>query len=350
MPRASRKAGWRTWALAACLLPCLALPAWAQQPDRTEAALLSGSPRLAAFALMRDRPAGQAPLLARLLHQEGMLRDGRPAPALLSRHLTARPLLRWDDNINGGIPGETLTVGGIDLTVSPESRARGGLVLGLAASGNARYRLAPGRMLRLASQATAVYSPRHDLSRQDLGLGACVAQHLGEWRFVDLCGGYAFGRTDLSNSHLAWTGLRGSGLFEMAGGLHELSLGLRQTWRKDYRQAFADLSLDSALSGIGAVGLRLSAGERVDGHNAIRYRAGLSLTRPIRKRPVTFGIGWQREEGSTLFGTPRRDDIRTLGIEFGLTPKLTLLLAGQHRSSTVPMYDENRIMLDMRWR
>ncbi|WP_449043679.1 hypothetical protein [Paracoccus versutus] len=346
---ASWKAGWRAWVFAS-LLPCLASPAWAEQPDRTQAALMSGSPRLAGFALMRDRPAGRAPLLARLLHHEGMLRDARPQPVLLSRHLTARPLLRWDDNINGGIPGESLTVGGIDLTVSPESRARGGLVLGLAASAGARYRLAPGRVLRLAGQATAVYSPRHDLSRQDLGLGACLAQHLGEWRFVDLCGGYAFGRTDLSESHLAWTGLRGTRLFEAAGALHEMSLGLRQTWRKDYRQAFADLSLGSAVSGIGAVGLQLSAGERVAGHNAIRYRAGLSLTRPVGNRPVTLGIGWQREEGSAVFGTPRRDDVRTLGIEVALTPKFTLLLAGQRRSSTVPMYDENRVMLDVRWR
>lgn len=90
---ASWKAGWRAWVFAS-LLPCLASPAWAEQPDRTQAALMSGSPRLAGFALMRDRPAGRAPLLARLLHHEGMLRDGRPQPVLLSRHLTARPLLR----------------------------------------------------------------------------------------------------------------------------------------------------------------------------------------------------------------------------------------------------------------
>lgn len=346
--RRVRTIGWRGIALAGLLL-LAGHPAATEPLDRVQAALLSGSTRLAGFALMRDRPAGGGPLLARLMQAEGMLHDGRDGPVLLWRGVSVRPVLRWDDNINGGIAGDTISVGGLDLTVDAASRARGGLVVGAAASVGARYRLAPGRMMRLSAQAMAVHAPRHELWRGEAAAEACIAQALPGWRFLDACAGHSLARSDLSDANLSWAGLRGTGHFEAAGGLHALSLGLRQTWRDDYAQGLLDLSLDSALPRIGALGLHLSVGEAVAGHNAIRYRAGASLTRRVAGRRVSLGLDWQREEGSAVFGTPRRDALHTLGVEVELSPRLTLRLAGQRRSSTIAMYDENRLILDIGW-
>lgn len=336
----------------AALLLLIANVGVAQELSRASAALFSGQPRLAAFALMRDQPEGLAPTAATLLVDEGVQPDGRSDPARLSLSYRFWPELRWDDNVNAGIPGEYVYLGGLKFTVDSESRALAGVVAGFGASVSSRFRLVPGRVLRVSGQMSATHAPQHDISYWSAATEGCLGQHVGNWQFVDICSGHSRSqRTGSDQSRVTWAALSGTTHFESRRGFHSLVIGARQVWHSDdYRQVFASLSLNSAFEGVGALGLSLSAGEAVPGHQVVREQAGISWSRPFAGRNVTLELGWQREDGSTVFGTAREDRVRTLGVAVDLTRQWSVRVGWQNRRSSVPVYDEDRMTYNVTWR
>ncbi|MDB5665574.1 MAG: hypothetical protein JWS11_2117, partial [Cypionkella sp.] len=126
----------------AVLLTSLAIPhpLAAQTPATNwEAALDSNSPRLMLFALQSEKPQGADGFVAELQYQQAMKQPTGATPTMLSYRANLRPIAKYDSNINSGIPGDTIYLGGFPFTIAEDARAKAGMVFGAEASLTARF-------------------------------------------------------------------------------------------------------------------------------------------------------------------------------------------------------------------
>ena len=124
-----------------------------------QAALEGGSPRLRLFALQIRRPEGAGDYVANLQRHLGLKHPQGKGAAYISHSLTLAPVLDYDANINGGTPGKTIMLGNFVFTLSEKSRAKAGVVAGLAPAANLRFSLRPGMVIEASASASATRAP-----------------------------------------------------------------------------------------------------------------------------------------------------------------------------------------------
>jgi hypothetical protein len=324
--------------LAAALL---AAPGAGAEP-RWQAAALSGSDRLLAFSLLRERPAGYRDAAAAALERAGALPGPAPSPGprIVARRLTVAPALAWDDNVNGGVPGARLGLGPFVFTVDEESRAKAGLVLGLDAGAEAAW--AVGRATRLSLQAglTWRHAPALDLGWQAGLLRGCAARMVAPWRWIEGCAALSGVERALSSTAARRVEARTVALVASRWGDHRLSLG---AWAED-RDGSVQPGLSAGLltaTGRGAIDLTALLGAEPAGRGGVVAAAGVSFARVLASAPTRLSLGVARERGGEVLGDPRRDDVARLGLARGLPGGAVGRLGLSLRRSTIELYDDD---------
>lgn len=312
-----------------------------------QAALDSGAPRLMLFALQVEKPAGADDFVARLQYGQAMQQAKTAPPVLLSYRTDLRPIVAYDGNINGGIPGDTIYLGGFPFTIAPENRAKAGMLYGAEASLTARFALAPGSTLDLTAYAAQAHSFDYGLDILNAGLSACGAQYWGRSSWTQICVGDTFTQRNNLPERERFASLGVSKVFASRLGFHEARATVQKAVRKDYDKTSLSLHLITARAGLGALTLRIDAGERVAGYNTRLVGTSAALTRPIAGVSTTFFAGYGVEAGGAVFGQPRRDEIFSLGLSRKLTSHAEATLRLSQRQSSIPAYQELSVDLDI---
>ena len=161
-------------------------PGYGQAQD-AGLALRQGQPDLALFALTgtetRVSSAGRA-----LLGLQGFLHDpAGPALQPLSSGHALVPLLRHDTNVNGGIPSDRITIGGLTFRISDDSRARSGFMMGLRYAGWQSLSFGRAARLHLTHSYSVEAEPKHGFHRLSAGARACADLPLQGWTWVEGC-------------------------------------------------------------------------------------------------------------------------------------------------------------------
>ena len=168
------------------LCAVFAVPLQAQPFDHHwQAAMQGGSARLPLFALMVQRPQGAAETVASLQQGQGFGHIAGQGPQRLSSGLSLSPILRYDNNINGGTPGDSILIGGLPFTIPAESRALSGVIWGADVGGSLRYSLSPKTVVDAHLSAGRAQGQG---ARVETKSGSvCVGQFLGGSEWLDLC-------------------------------------------------------------------------------------------------------------------------------------------------------------------
>ncbi|MGL4311406.1 MAG: hypothetical protein ACRCSU_13060 [Paracoccaceae bacterium] len=332
------------WACAALLAVVPLSPAHAQDSATNwQSALMAGNSRLALFSLRNARRPDLRQTAAVLAAQQGLGFPAGRRPQATPLQVAASPILTWDPNFNGGIPGETIMIGGLPFTVSEDSRAKAGAVVGASLTLGQNVVTRNGVVWAGNAGLTFRHAPEHDMSRTDLTLSVCRKQYQQRWMWIDLClGGFYRSRAGTEEHELNGSA-RISKLFSLARTDAEIGLAAQGARRPEYRKA--GLAVDGAmvLAGFGAVSARFSIGERVEGRNTLHQSLDLSLTRAILGAPTRFSIGYLTEDGSQLFGQVREDRVISLGMTRPLSRNLAVSVGLQDRDSTIDAYDEQSV-------
>ncbi|MCU0907115.1 MAG: hypothetical protein MUF73_06625 [Rhodobacteraceae bacterium] len=343
--------------------PALARPATAPVADPAAGALarsaaLSGSPRLLLFALTDGRRPGDPPpdprLVAGLAQTLGFAHPAGRGPALLARGMTVAPVLEWDANVNGGIPGGTFNIGPFAFTVDEGSEARAGVMVGASVGATAALSVGRGQVLRFSARAAVRHAPDHGATKIDLGLTACGSFHTGGWGWVDACLGAVQSRNDTGTEVERTASLSRVVVFPSAAGVHEGSVGLRVA-ALDGGDVKPSLTMGLVTAtGDGAIVLSLEGGPEVEGRNTTLFRANVALTRPVLGRVTTLSAGFRRTGGASFFGQARTDDIWSVGVsrqiggrggQAGVLRGLSARVEVRHTRSTVDLFDGTTVFL-----
>lgn len=330
----------RLASLVAGLLWCV--PAIAEQGEavpRWPAALMSGETRLAAYSLLREAPAGSAPLARKFADRMGLRHEAGQPPVKAYDRLSLRPIFDHDRNVNGGLPGDGFELGGLRFEVDEEARARSGVWLGAGIAAGRGYSIAPGRTVSFEADLSHAWSPATDRPRSRAGVESCLGTYLGEWSWIDLCtGARASYREDLfSEGHVSASYTK---LVSFAGADHAVELGLEDVMRDDHDRGFVSLAVTSAVPGLGALRSNIRVGERVEGHHGTLWDVSIGLTRKVAGRTASVNAGLREAGGDTVFDIPREDLAARIGASLQIDPRFTVGVGYEHVDSSLDVYDD----------
>ena len=316
-------------------------------PTNWQAALDSNAPRLMLFALQMEKPQGADDFVAELQYQQAMKQPAAAAPTLLSYRANLRPIAKYDSNINSGVPGDTVYLGGFPLHLEQDLRAKAGMVFGAEASLTARFALAPGSTLDLTAYGAQAHSFDYGLDVLNAGISACGARYWGHASWTEMCFGDNFAQRNGLPERERFASIGATKIFASRFGFHEARATVQKSTRAEYSKASLALELITAKAGLSALDLRLDFGERVQGHNTHVFGAFAALTRPIAGRSTTIFASYSREAGGVFLGQPFDDDIYSVGFKRDLTKHIAATLRLTQRNSTIPAYDEMSVDLDL---
>ncbi|MGP9804114.1 hypothetical protein [Paracoccus sp. NSM] len=300
-------------------------------------ALDQGQADLALFALTRTE-ARISPLGEALLALQGFRHDpAGPRLQPLSQGRALVPVLRRGSNVNGGIPSDRITIGGLPFRVHEDSRAKAGILVGLRHSGWQSLSWGRAARLRLAHATTVEAEPTHGFHRLSITSRACADRPIADWTWAEGCL-RALHENDSVDAETSLTGQVGlKRLFQSPIGVHQAQATLSRTRQDSHDKDVFQISALS-LTKVGLVGVDLVVGEDVPGQNTLRHLAAISWTGPVAGRTVTLGISQARTGGAVIFGTPRDDRTTRLSAEMPVG-KFDLGTFVERRRSTIAAFD-----------
>lgn len=326
----------RLFALLISILILAALPLRAQD---WQTALSASSPRLQLFALMMARPDGAAELVANLQKSQGFAHQRGAGVQYVHHALTFAPYLSYDNNINGGTPGQTILIGGLPFQIAPASQAKQGLLAGLTSSADLRLSLSPHTVISANQSFLLARAVDYDLSVAAVQTDLCLGQFLGAADWLDLCIGQSKTERALFRSATPYISLGLTKQFASPLGFHEASGKLQRRLTADYRQLNLEMGLTTARATLGVLETRFDFGQHIVGQHTRLFGASVALRRPLLEQNTTFFASYAKEGGARFFGDPRDDEVYGLGISRPILGGLAVTLSLRNRKSTLANYD-----------
>lgn len=181
----------RCLSFVALILTMLSTSVWAEVIDEAAA---TGSERLAYFASTIDvETVGGVSALRSFvmlsskigfnaLDKTKKLHGSRITP------LSVTPILKYDDNINGGNKADKIVFSnGLTLNFPEDSLAKGDVLAGLQLSTGARVFYGRGRYFDVSSGVGSAWGIQTQLSQLTWNASACSRNHVAGWSFFDVC-------------------------------------------------------------------------------------------------------------------------------------------------------------------
>lgn len=336
----------RNFIFVICLL-LLSAPQGQAQDWQT--AMLSSSARLRLFALMTARPEGANDVVGQLQKAQGFHHLSGAGPQYIQHDISLAPYLAFDNNINGGTPGQTILIQGLLFDILPASQAKQGFVGGVSGGASLRLSLSPKTVLVADQGVILARALDHDLSLAGFQTDLCLGQYLGRADWLDLCFGHNQSQRALSQSVTQSISLGLSQQFMTPFAFHEVSGKLRRDMTSDYAKLTLEMGMISALPNWGLAETRIEMSAPIEGQHTRIFGASFALTRPIMGQNTTLSVSFAREGGANFFGDPRRDDVMGLGLARPLIPGVDLSLSLRDRKSTLANYQGVTLGLDLRF-
>lgn len=303
-----------------------------------EHAANTGSERLLLYTLVKEQPAGSLPAIVKLSKANGMVNRDEGLQ-LLSRKNFARPEIKYEHNINGGIPADEILLGGLKFRIDEDARAKEGVMVGGLFGHRRLYSLSSLGTLSVGASLGYNYSPDHDIGHFSANIDGCYARHLGRWKYVDLCLAINQQKKPGQSNHVASTRISGSKYLSSALGSHEVKVTLGSVFHQSYSKAYVRLENTTVIPDFGTASISFLLGQPTEGRHSQRWAANVKLGRPILGKRTTLSARYSQEGGSTIFGVDRKDDVFEFGLERTLGKNVSIQLSSEHRSSTISAYD-----------
>lgn len=322
------------------------LPGW-------RAALSSGSERLALFSLGRLNEPDAAPLISGLARLAGGAHQPGRGLQPVQRRMSVRPILTYGRNFNGGVPGESITLGGLDFLIDPDDRAKSGVIAGVEISGAASFSYASGSILRLSASATAEALPAHDLWRTSVATTICAQNFIGGWTWLDGCIGLSGLRRSYDRDQVQRNLSFGPTTLFHAGGIdQQVTAQFVMIDRSAGSQPGLSLKWIGAVPDLGAVIVQGQVRRSLSGEQTRIRQLDLWLRRPVRGREVGLGLSVGQDRGEQVFGQDRRDTVTMLYLDLPVTEEFGLQAGLGRRNSNIELYDETLVDVSLqalRW-
>ena len=325
-------------------------PASAGPQDVLPGAMMSGSPRLLAFAL--DQPG--LPYNARIAARKVLADAGHDVVAGFHQTDTrVGPFLRYDSNLNGGVPFDTISVGGYKFLIDKESVAAAGILVG--ASADMRHIRGLGNGLAFEAQAgiSLGYAPEEKLQKHQAGAQACLRQKASSSLYLHGCVEASWQSVDLGDEAHAAARAGLSKLFAAADGVHEATGAVRfdrLIGPDGFTQPTASLKLLSAWENATVTTIGIDLGKSVEDRMVMKRGVSFGVTKPIAGKLTSLEVEWQENAGGMFLGKPREDRNLSLTVTRAINERLSVSAGVFKTNSSADEFDRSGVQVGVNWR
>lgn len=321
--------------------------------DVIQGALMSGSDRLVAFSLLDPAlPTAASIASAKLMDRAGHGDD----PAVIKNDIQVRPFLRHDGNLNGGMPGDHLSIGPLTFAIDEAYRAVSGPLVGVTADAVHRRALGGGLALDLRAGISLGFSPKHDLQKHAATAEGCLRQKLSPATFVHGCLQATWSKWDLGRSSRLSALAGATHLFALGRTRHQVTAELRRDHHlsiagsKPAGQAIGSLKLASAFSNGGSTMIGVDLGEPVQSRSVMRKRISVGYSRKIAGQPTGISLSWQTNEGGLFLGQTRKEEIISATIRRSVGKATVVTVGASKTNSTADSLDDVAFDAGVSWK
>ncbi len=303
-------------------------------------AIASGSQRLALMALLRDQPAGADAVTAGLIAAQGFAPD---AGADLSWSVV--PGVAWEDNLNGGIPAQSLRLYGLNFVIDEASRAKSGLTPTLSMGISARKTLAPGAVVQVYALASGAYSLDHHLGKADIVMGACSGHSLEADWFMDICLRQTRRLRDLGNTTERLYSVGFEKLLALGNSLH--SVTIRPQIEEVDRRARPMIGMDwvGIYPDLGILSLSVLGGPAPAGYGGVTGFASIGIKRDLLGAVTGVSLSAETAAGQSYLGLAREDETYTLRLSRQMGQWGDAQVGYRKRLSSIPGFEDTAFLL-----
>lgn len=328
-------------ALIATLSAAIAFSAPAHAGTIWDALSMTGSQRLYVYALSQPG-MGEKPHAMRAKILKGMGFEGRVGE-ISSSAFRIKPVLRYDNNVNGGFPADSVTVAGMTFTINPDARRVSGLLTGISAQGGFAMPLADG--LALSSKISAEYAGdfEHGLWKGRAQGEMCLNKMVSTSTWLDACAQAWYAGYALGDNRGVGASIAAHHDFRAGKSLNEVTVQLAHTQNAGrgmdgYDQQTLSVRMTSArASGIALFG-GVDFGSKVEGSMVMRERVSFGLGGKVAGRPSSISISAQNLRGGLWLGAPRHDRVYTLSLSHQMTKKMGLSVSMTRTESSAGVF------------
>lgn len=272
------------------------------------------------------------------------------APPLMAQDapptLRLAPVVAYDPNMNGGMPGSSIVLGGLEFTLPPESVAQSGLLVGAGLSLAGRADVSANFGLDYSANVQSLHNLAADLQVRSAGASVCGLTFLSDSTLGSLCATTSREEKALSVSSTTsftlsadhrrpidptgetvpgWdTSLAGLiGRDKVDGGWRSKAGGSLGIYGPEGRSLILGVTLFTPV------------------RNALsdRYSLELALTAPDHF-PAGLSLSFVRAEGGNVFGLSREDSTARLGLDVQLGRRVMASIGLSRKDSSVDFFDD----------
>lgn len=302
-----------------------------------------GTPRQALHSILEAEPAGAEGLTYLLAKSIGVAPDQGHGPVVLSYGAAITPLVSHDSNVNGGIPSDTISLGGLVFDVDPEARAVSAMTAGVQVSAAMNFLLAPRTILSFSARQSHRRSLHGGFSiKERIGI-ASISHSFDNWFYVDASGGRRTQTKKLSDDESSFRTITLGRIIGNPRSTSDLSASFAQVKTGDVWQDRYRVDLLHSDAQIGFLRLGLERGARISGVLLPEWSAAMSYSNFIMGKPSTITLAKTVETGGDIFGVPREDRTVSIAFDRTLNDKVSGFVAYKRTNSTIEAFSENTL-------
>ena len=260
------------------------------------------------------------------------------------RDVSFRPVLTFDPNVNGGLPGDRLQVAGLTFLVDPEYVRKSGILIRMEAAAVMRENISPGLALDLRARGMVGYSPQHQVGKLAVDLQGCLRYQANPSRYFHGCTGLNHQRVKLGHQTELHAAIGATQAFGAGRSLHAVTgeIGVRRVFSQGstpWSQGYVRVSTATALQNGTAIVTSLELGQAVRDVQATGLRASVGLMRDIAGRPTSISVFYSRSQGGMFLGEARRDQTFGVGVTREMSDKLSISASISRTRSNASLFN-----------
>ena len=255
-----------------------------------------------------------------------------------------KPILKLDDNANGGVPAGSLEIGTLILHPEMHRISKSAVLAGAEMIIFNRTILGYGSFIDSLGKITSSKSmnaSNFDVNRYSIDV--CSKNHIGNWWFLDVCTVASEEHKKISFYHSKTVSGKILKLFETSDNSHHLVSGeLSKHKFAKYAQNQFSFSFNSLYQKKISSQFNVSFGQNIKNQLALKTGIVAGVTLPIDyARGLSVGLYYQKFSGGFLLGFPRQDFHYGLEVTLPISKEVSISVANRVVDSSINYFDKN---------
>lgn len=262
--------------------------------------------------------------------------------------LSLTPILKFDDNINGGNKSDQIVFSnGLTLNFPEDSLAKGDVLAGFQLSSGARMFYSRGRYLDINAGVGKSWGIQTHLSQLNWNASACSRNHVAGWSFVDLCATHTGKQKSLGESREN----RVEMMFTQLTKISDLPWEIRaKAFRQDSSGAWnngAGIQMLGVLNAGTSVDVSIESEFETTANRYQAYDAAARVNFKIAGKKVSLKVGQSLMANSKLLGQTFDVTSNSLVASIPVGKLGVANLSVEKSTSAISLYDTTTVGLSM---